>query len=181
MNEMNYPSVTQLIQSLQVSSYGPPATEGNPYLLRGRKVHKSCALIARNLWSKPLPIEYQGYIASFKKWKDMMIKEVINSIEEEFIDEVYGFVGHPDLIAILQDDSLCLLDLKTSASPWPGDRLQIAAYRALVSQLYEVDKAGDVYLDKEGKMAKLVWCEKDANDFAIFLSLLNVYRFFAKE
>jgi hypothetical protein len=49
------------------------------------------------------------------------------NIEEEIVNELYGFHGHYDMKCRL-DSILTLIDLKTSARAYPDHYLQVAAY-----------------------------------------------------
>lgn len=179
---MKYPSVTQVIPS-NFAGISPEVLEAAAD--RGTEVHQACALHARNLFvtafSSP---DREGYFNSFVEWFDKYVVEVFY-VEHEFIDEAFGFLGHVDLVCLLVDGRLVVVDLKTPAAESKTWRLQLGAYKYLVFThlhkngfKYQVVDCMSLRLMKTGKEAKAVVYEEGINDFAVFLSCLNVHRFF---
>ena len=112
-------------------------------------------------------------------------------IEKEFIDRRFGFVGHVDMICLLKDGRIVIVDLKTPAIESPSWKLQLSAYREAVNQEFCVQAAGQkpievpaengcmsLRLNKDGKRAKASVYQYSHDDFAVFLSALNAYRYF---
>lgn len=171
--ENSYPSVTQVLSPFIDFSMVPEgillaATE------RGKEVHLICAAIANGYWTPTAPKEIAGYINSFCKWFACMVEEVIFS-EKEFVDQDYGFIGHPDL-GLRINGKFAVVDLKTPAvlqAVWKG---QCAAYKHLT----KFELTGTLRLDRNGKTAKMDWYEDDKRDFAAFLAALTAFKYFKK-
>ena len=180
---MRLPSVTRVIPS--------DFTGVSPAVLaaackRGSDVHSAAASWARGVFipSSLIAGDRAGYFNSFKEWFEQYVKTVWY-VEQEFIDPVYQYVGHVDIVATLTDGRFCVIDYKTPAAvskPW---RLQLAAYKHLVE--LELKKkeiphtevnALSLRLMHDGRPAKAVEYSPELNDFPVFLSCLNVHRFF---
>jgi len=145
---------------------------------RGTRAHTLCFKHLRRAHIMKIDPDCAGYFLSFTQWAELMVKEVI-FIEEEFVDENHGYMGHPDMGVVLKDGSCALIDLKTPLALqkiWAG---QIAAYLNLIKHKYPpIKKGGSLRLSPDGRMAKMKWYEDSANDLAAFISLLNGYRYF---
>lgn len=103
----------------------------------GTRLHKQIAAYL-NGKAVEIPIDLMGYWAS--------IEPVLTQVEDVLLVEGVvwhsrGFVGFPDALVVLKGE-LHLCDWKTALRPkqadWIGDYfLQIAAYRAAATQVYE--------------------------------------------
>jgi hypothetical protein len=144
--------------------------------IRGTAVHKASANYARNLFS-PLPPDYMGYFLSFQGWFDTYVEEVL-LVEEYLEDRELGFCGHPDFIFRLRGDRHpSLWDLKTPVNLIKKWRLQLAGYKRLALRRFpKLDRIGSIRLDPNGGKPKLKDYDNYEQDINIFLSLLNVYR-----
>ena len=152
---------------------------------RGSDVHSACASWARGVFipSSLIAGDRAGYFQSFKEWFEKYVDKVFY-VEHEFIDPVYQYVGHIDIAATLTDGRFCVIDYKTPAAvskPW---RLQLAAYKHLVELELKKKKipfevhALSLRLMHDGRPAKAVEYKPELNDFPVFLSCLNVHRFY---
>jgi len=172
----NFPSVTQILSPYTDFSMVPEhilsrATE------RGQKIHAICAAILQGLWVPRIEPELAGYIASFQAWKEQFIEEVI-FVEHELVDPVYGFIGHPDMIVRAYKE-IILVDLKTPVVLQKAWQLQLSAYLHLARKNgHKPNKAGSLRLTPNGAIPKMQWYLDNANDFNIFLGLLNGFRYF---
>lgn len=176
---MKYPRVTEILSPLYDGSH---FTEESRQ--RGTEVHKACAAYAQGLFY-PLKSEYRGYFESFKGWFDKFVVKVY-FIEQRLTDERLGFTGQPDLGAEL----LCwlytpvVIDIKTGSPIKRIWQMQKAAYLHLSNMDYGLSfkKAIDLILDADGRAPK-VWGDQDnlAQDFAVFLSQLNVFNYMRRE
>jgi len=171
-----YPTVTQVLSPwIDFSHVHPDVLEIAAD--RGTAVHRYCAAIAQDLWLPEPPEEIAGYIQSFRQWFKLVKKVVL--VETELVDDINGYIGHPDLIVEIQGmDGLCLIDLKTSENLSPVWRLQLAAYWNLC-WLYEikVKHVGVLRLNSGGKVPKMDWFKEVKADLAVFFSALNVWKF----
>lgn len=145
---------------------------------RGTAVHSYCAAYAQKLWVPTVPSDCDGYVISFRKWFDFMVKDVL-FVEQRFYHPSYHYGGMPDLGVVLKDGARCLIDNKTPVALQKTWKAQIAGYLELVrANNIPMDKGGSLRLDPNGKMAKLDWYLEEALYFNAFLSALNAYRFF---
>ena len=150
---------------------------------KGTWVHKFCQCYALNLFTKPLPMEYEGYGQSFIRWADRYIEEVIWC--EKYMEDIeLGFYGTADLLVRLKGQSfISLVDLKTPTTYSTLWKIQLSAYRHLVRKWlagrasHAPEWCGSLMLDKDGKMAKVVKHEYAARDLAVFLELLDARRY----
>ena len=177
---MIYPRVTEIISPYVDFSMVPEhvlsrATE------RGSKVHIICAALAQKLWvpqEAMLDPECAGYILSFQRWFDDFVEEVIY-VEHEIIDTTYGFMGHIDFFGKLRKLGYALLDWKTPITIYKAWRLQMAGYyRLLKEKVKQIDVVASLQLDPNGGVPKMTPYEDSAQDFNIFLGLLNAHNFF---
>ena len=185
---MKYFSVTQVLSPFCDFSKIPPDVLEYA-ATRGTAVHRICLNVyAKGLPTVNIPDDCFGYFQSFKMWFDEYVTEVI-SIEKEYIDRRFGYVGHVDLVCILKDGRIVIIDLKTPAVESPTWKCQLAAYRAVVaddlfhnmdSSLEIPEKNGclSLQLKPNGNAAKAIVYQYSDNDFAAFLSALNAYRYF---
>lgn len=173
----NYPSVTTILSPYVDFSMVPEhvlsrATE------RGSKVHAICAAILQGLWVPEIDPECAGYIASFQAWKEQFVEEVI-FVEKELTDPTYGFMGHLDFFGRLKRLGYALLDWKTPITLYKAWRLQMAGYNRLLEvEREQVDVVASLQLDPNGGIPKMVRYENSAQDFNIFLGLLNGHNYF---
>ncbi len=177
--KVDLPSVTQILQPYTDFSMVPEhvltwATE------RGRKVHAICAAICRGLWIPPIPLECEGYTTSFRSWFERYVEEVI-FVEKELVDPVYGFMGHPDFYGKVKSLGMALIDWKTPTALYKQWKVQLSAYERLLGvNNRKADTIASLQLDPKGGAPKMVRYEDSAEDFNIFLGLLNAHNFFAK-
>jgi hypothetical protein len=134
------------------------------------------------VWVAPMDKSVSGYFESFRAWFDAYVTEVIYC-EKRLVDEINKFVGRPDLVAILKDNNLWVIDIKTPVVEGPTWKAQCAAYRHLV--IKDREKSGMISNPLSGalrinpdKAAKVIPYKYAEDDFAAFLSSLNAYRYF---
>lgn len=173
---MNLLHVTQVLQPWSDFSGVSPRILYTA-AIRGMTVHKACAGLATGLFICGEDVEYAGYIKSFRSWFDLYVDKVL-FVEKTFINQSLGIVGTPDLFCLLKTGERALIDLKTPATEYKSWRVQLAAYQMLVSQEYEIDVYGTLRLLADGGLAVFKRYERQAEDYAIFLSALNCYRYF---
>jgi hypothetical protein len=145
---------------------------------RGVAVHRYCQAYALGAWTIE-PEGYEGYCESFRRWFDTYVVEVI-SVEQEYQDEQFGFIGHPDILAVLKGmgkyDGRDVIDYKSPKVKGSTWELQLAAYKHLT----KADKAGSLRLDPNGGVPKMDWIPDDPKLFNLFLMSLNLHRYFNK-
>lgn len=138
--------------------------------LRGTKVHESIDAIISSIGVRTDP-EIQGYIDSFNQWypKDFLEKP------DRFFCDKYKITGECD--GIYKDgEDLVLIDFKTPIKESSTWNIQLSAYAYLArSAGYQISRIEVLKLDRTGK-EPTVYVYDD--QFEIFLSCLEVYRYF---
>ena len=183
-----YPSITQILGLYSdFSMIRPQVLETAS--LRGTEVHAICAAIAKKVWVPEIPSDCAGYVLSFQNWFETHVKDVL-LVEEELIDTVHGFLGHPDLVVLLRDDSRLLVDLKTPATKSKLWSAQLAAYKYLAKEgarpdgtraALQIDRVGSLRLRPNGNPPIFDQYQDSALDFAAFLAALSAYRYFTEK
>jgi hypothetical protein len=170
---MNFPSVTQVISPWVDFSKIPPGVL--QYAAdRGTLVHDLCAKISFSQFVV-VPPECKVYVDNFRKWFEG-VEEVL-MCEERLFDDQFFFDGQPDFVVKLKEGPIALVDLKTPLAHSKSWRLQLAAYKHLcIKAGYKIERTGSLQL--HGSSAKMTWYDEKAGDLTVFLSCLNVYRFF---
>jgi len=173
---MNYPTVTEILGRYTDFSRIPEdvlnlATE------RGNEVHARCCSLALGVpWLGSLNAAWDGYVESFRRWKDLQVVKVVLA-EKRLYHPTYKYSGKLDLIVEMRTEGLVLVDLKTPVVLHKIWRWQIAGYVDLArSNKHKVKKGGTLQLSPEEKPAKMVWSEDHDRDFVFFLSCLNIHR-----
>ena len=147
---------------------------------RGTEVHDLSAAYAQRLWISEISERSAGFYQSFVRWFDAYVVEV-HLVEERIDHEKLLYTGQLDLLITIKGDrGPSLWDLKTGALALPWWPLQVAAYDALARYRgFSPIRRGSIRLHPQGKMPKLSeYTGSLAQDFNIFLSALNVFRFF---
>lgn len=145
---------------------------------RGHQVHKACEAVLNGMIPKINP-EYQGYLNSFLLWYETVPLTII-STEKEYVNSIYGFYGHPDLVCTMGEDSrIVLADFKTSASESLLWKLQLAAYtHLLIKSGVNVERILALMLKQDGSFPAIKEYSSSCKaDLAVFLSALNVHKF----
>jgi hypothetical protein len=181
MGTIKLPSVTQIISFVHQAAFNDvPLFYLERGQARGTAVHASAAAHLGGLWHEVTP-EFGGYHKSLVNWADEFVVRVL-LVEKELVDLKRGFKGHPDAIVELVGDwpDITLIDLKTPKPLSLSWRLQLAGYRLLAqANGLKVTRVASLRLDKDGGRAKFQGYTKTlAHDQNVFLSALNVWRFF---
>lgn len=172
---MKYPSVTHVLSPYNDFSRIPDSVLKKASE-KGTRIHAACAAHALCLPVPDLPDDDLGYYESFEDWFEASVAEVI-SVEQEYIDEKLGFMGHPDLVCRIKRCSFAVhtvVDYKTPATVSPSWRLQLAAY----SHLTNAARCFSLRLNKDGKRAIVNEVKNWQRDFSVFLNALSVWRYF---
>ena len=145
---------------------------------RGTAVHRFCQAYALGAWAIE-PEGLEGYCESFRRWYDLAVDEVV-SVEQEYKDEQFGFMGHPDLVAVLKGTGakagLAVIDYKTPVGKGTTWELQLSAYRHLT----KAKNAGSLRLRSDGGVPIMDWVPDGPKLFNLFLSALNLKNYFSK-
>jgi len=174
---MIIPSVTEILKPWSDFSRIPP-TVLEAAALRGTAVHEACANIARGLLVMNMPPEVKGYVASFQRWFDFLVADVL-LVEERLIDTAFGYHGEPDLIIKAKHGEIILTDNKTPVQLVKAWRLQCAGYVNLaIKNDIKPDRTGSLRLSPDGGIARMDYYENSLTDFNYFLQALNLHRFF---
>ena len=146
---------------------------------RGSITHRTCALIASGMtWYPDPPESCVGFIESFQHWFEKNVEEVV-AVEIRLTDHIFGYTGEPDLVARIKGhEGLSVIDYKTPTALQKSWRLQMAAYFQLCQKAYlDVQRAGSLRLDINGKAPRLKWYDNVLQDYQVFLSAVTVARF----
>jgi len=172
------PSVTQVLQPW-VDLSMVPADVLEFAKVRGNDFHSLAARYALGLWIDEVPESCVGRYASFKKWFDATVVDVV-LVEKRLIHRKLHYTGEPDIIARLRGDTgLCLLDYKTPQAFSKTWCAQIAGYKELAEHNdYPIQRAATLQPHPEGKRAKFRDYMTHREDLAAFLSALNCWRYF---
>lgn len=181
-----WPGVTRLLQTLH-SFAGVPPWVLQTAQERGDTVHRLCQLddeedlADAEEWERG---EFGGYLRAWRSFREKYAPQW-EFIEIPMAHRGLGYCGTPDRIGhITTPDGVivpCVLDIKTSARAHPVWGLQLEAYRMMVCAqsdemraTYEHAHRYTVRLTANGDYMVDPWV--DALDSAVFLSLLNLFR-----
>ncbi len=173
------PSVTEILSPYADFSRVPPEVL-EAACARGTAVHSFCAAYARGIWAEKPP-EIAGYCDSFRAWFDRYVIEAL-SIEEEFVNLEWGYIGHPDLIVKLGGVDIGLvfavIDNKTPITHLRIWECQLAAYfKAALKRFPELKRAGSLQLSRDGSLPKMKWVRDINGAFNAFAGLLTGWRY----
>ena len=174
------PSVTEIIGFCNSRAFdGVPEFMLQRAADRGTNVHTAAAAILSGLFFEPSP-GISGYIDSLTDWIQSHVEEVI-FVEQELISARLGVQGHADALLRLRGDTgNTLVDWKTPLVMSKSWRLQLAGYYLLCQENgFGVERVASLRLDPKGGRAKFQGYTRNlAADKVVFLSALNVWRFF---
>lgn len=183
---MTLPSVTQIISTVGkhwLSFDNVPPDRLEFACQRGSDFHRLAALHAQKLWIDEVPDSCVGFFRSFTAWFGEFVEEVI-LVEQPLVHPTLHYRGTPDTILRIKGDTvLTLPDWKTPLALSRSWRLQLAAYRELARvNGYPVERVASLQPHPDGGRAKFTGYTKSlTHDFAVFLSMLNTWRFFNAE
>lgn len=180
LDGVNLPSVTTILRPLY-SFNGVPEHVLQAKAALGTAVHRACELLDNDDLDQEsdegkaglAPIA--GYLAGYVKFK-AEVRPVVLENESRLFHPVHRYAGTIDRRYTINRD-LWDVDLKSTVAMSPVVGLQTAAY----SELFKANgdrrrpRRGALQLFPDGKYK--LWEFKDPSDIAVFLSLLNVYRF----
>ena len=180
LNGVVIPSVTTILRPLYDFRMIDPAILHAKAAL-GTAVHRACELLDNDDLDQETdegkaglePIA--GYLAGYVKFK-AEVRPVVLENESRLFHPVHRYAGTIDRRYTINRD-LWDIDLKSTVAMSPLVGLQTAAY----SELFKANgdrrrpRRGALQLFPDGKYK--LWEFKDPSDIAVFLSLLNVYRF----
>jgi len=180
---MNLPSVTTIIS--QVGKYWLNFDAIPPGVLeractRGTDFHRLAALHASRLWIDEIPESCAGFFHSFTEWFDEFVEEAILA-EQTLVHPTLHYQGTPDAIVRIKGDTgLILLDWKTPAVFSKSWVIQCSAYKELAeANGYSISRIAALQPHKDGGKAKFTgFTKSSAVGFAVFLSALQVWRYF---
>ena len=177
---MIIPSVTEVLKPWADFSMIPPHIL-DAAAVRGTATHDVCATIARGLPVLSVPQNIEGYVASYQRWFDFFVDEVL-LVEERLTDLDFGYHGEPDLIIKAKHAEIILIDNKTPVQLLKTWQIQCSGYWNLASKHgITANKCGSLRLHPDGKIAKMEFYNNSLSDFNLFLQALNLYRFFNRK
>jgi len=168
LGDIEIPSVTRILDTVGlISSYSkdPVAAE------RGTDIHLAAKYLFQGIldWST-VSMEIMPYVVSIDRWLEAT-GYVANSCEGSDWHKTLLYAGSWDTEGLIPKHGNTIIDLK-SGVPARWHRWQLAGYKGLVGR---GKKAGSLYAQKDGSMAKFV-SHNDPVYWQQFISALNVYR-----
>ena len=148
---------------------------------RGTRVHAACAAFTSGQFAWGLEQGDWPFFDSFSIWATE-VDPLFLSIEQEFVDEKLGYMGHPDtIIRYPGDKGLTVIDYKTPLSVSKTWLPQIAAYAHLARNYgYDVKRGLALRLKKHGGRPIVTEVDIDGEPWAAFLNALGAYRYFQR-
>ena len=145
---------------------------------RGQRVHSYCEAYALNEFVGEYDEDCQGYMKSFIPWFDENVESVLMS-EKRFNCPFLLLSGKLDMIVKLKGcHQSALIDFKTPVKECATWDLQLAAYYDLAKSSMHIERRQVIQLSKSGKPAKIIEYKNHENSVALFLSALELYKFF---
>lgn len=146
---------------------------------RGTAVHEACAAYALNIFS-PVPEELGGYFHSFKSWFDLYVVETY-AVEQEVVNERWGYQGHVDLIALIAGvrpkPVVTVIDYKTPFCESRSWHCQTQAYVEAAREKYHAEIGGALRLRKDGSLPLMSWVESPNQAFNAFCGALSAWNY----
>jgi hypothetical protein len=174
-----FPSVTEVLSPwADFSKVSPAVLQAASE--RGTAAHDACFAYALGLPVIGLRADVEPYVTSFKRWFDKVVDDVILCEQRITDTDGFGYHGEPDLLVKTKHPEIILTDLKTPVTKIKTWCVQLAAYKNLCENYtgLTIDRVGSLRLSPEGKTPKMDYYEYQNQDFAIFISCLNSYRYF---
>ena len=145
---------------------------------RGQRVHGAIASWIIGTWSPRLPEKEQPYFDSFMLWAEQFLTdEGPCEVESVITDPRHGFCGTLDYLGPYATDET-VIDWKTPITESRAWQLAGSAYFHLANLKRKVKRVGNLQLSPKGRMAKMNWVDNPEKIFPVFLSGLNMWRFF---
>lgn len=178
LNSVSLPSVTQVIGYLNDFSMVPPETLERACHF-GTAVHKATELF--DLGTLDVASLDPALVPYLDAWKKFLTDTgfVNEFVEEQVYSRKYGYAGTVDRIGILQRHR-SIIDIKSIASITSARSIsvQTAGYEQAFSEMWDENKQSfkryALQLKGNGKYNLIPYT--DMNDFNVFLSCLNVYK-----
>ena len=147
---------------------------------RGEALHRLCLSYLASLGGlcqapTSIPSEYQPAYNSFVNWCSENYVVPI-AIEQEGVNALNGFRGHPDALVLFGPDQILLLiDLKFTASILRINRVQVQAYCKL--DLYKTaQRAILLHIHPITGEIRTYPIKHDPRDWAAFLNALSIWK-----
>lgn len=201
IERMKYPRVSDIISKQNEAELrGIPLETLANASIRGIKIHAYCNTYLKGLFLSEIEEEYVPYVEAFNEWAETNVQETLRT-SVRLYDDHKRFSGEYDAIVRLKDNSVALIDIKTSlkeSRTWP---VQLAAYKHLcelngyggIDTVYnihlkkikpgEYDKSGEEKVMISPPRVKAVAIEhKNLTPFwEIFTSALTCYDYFDRK
>lgn len=198
IERLNYIRVSAIIgkQTAEDMALIPPDILANAGY-RGTKVHNYCTTYAKGLWLPVMEAEYEPYVKAFIEWYEEKVNKLLHANTRLYDDEK-KITGEFDMIVELKENNtIAMLDLKTSANvsrSWP---VQLSAYKHLCElngfhpeiyynihlkktkcAVFELIEGNKTMITPPQVKAKEIPHEDLTSEWEIFSSALRCYQFF---
>jgi hypothetical protein len=125
-----------------------------------------------------IPDTYRPYAEAFYNWiKDNEVE--LQEHEKTVVSKDHRFAGTLDLIVKKKQDGLWIIDVKTGKDIYKEAHIQLSAYKHALNEDYGMDikRCGVLLLQETGKYK----FEETNDEFEVFLSCLNIWKFLNRE
>jgi len=170
---MDLPSVTEVLAPWSRFDRVPAAILESA-AARGTAVHAACATIARGGVPVVAP-EIQGYVDSYYLVFEQ-VQEVL-LVEEELIDTLTGYVGHPDQIVVVRGKPV-LWDLKTGPLQKTWFPQMAAYYDLALTRGIAPHRCQAIQLFPDGSTPRAFDLKDRLTAFKAFMACLQAWRYF---
>ena len=181
VNGVVYPSVTEVLEHLTA----PGFSKINPAILeeakeRGTAIHEITQDIDLGMPPEEIADYDLGYVTAYLSFLDDYAPDW-ELVEYRFFDEFMGYCGTIDRVGKI-DGKMCVLDIKTTASPSTEQSISVCAQTAAYATNFVGDyKRYALYLHSDGTY-KLLDCEdyeeqKHFSGFGVFLACFNLHSY----
>ena len=174
------PSVTTILNYMSDAEYGKiPQATLDQAARRGRLVHEYTELIDCDALPDEIEYEVAGYLKAYKNFlRDYKPDWLL--IEAPLYCEQYGYAGTVDRIGMI-DDELCIVDIKTLASPTKMQKFTVSAQTTAYESAYGYyANRYALYLSKDGDYNLVDLIEYDRkygfDSWMVFLDCLGTYK-----
>lgn len=178
-----YPSVTEILDPWHDFSRVKPAVL-KAAQTRGTIVHGICAGYAKfGFVVGKIPVKYQGYFDSFRRWFDAEAGEVL-AVEERIFNDALRVCGQLDLLMYLDHSPKNLplvIDIKTPTIVYHTWSAQVSAYKVLAEHAKKIVTGVPCSLQvkEDGSMAKLRPVDNFETALRYWLKALECYHYFS--
>lgn len=162
-------NIKQAIRTLQLT----PNHVLNNAAKRGTTVHKAFETFADSGNWPEVEKDYQGYVKSIQAFIEKYEPEII-AVEQKVYSPSLKVAGTFDALMNI-DNTLCLVDFKTSKAIYPTHQIQVSAYEGMRQELKMGNEAQPLIVraKESGREAEV---KESISSYEDFKTVYNVYK-----